>query len=602
MEAAMLIGILGIAVVVLVNALAPRVGVAAPLLLVALGIAISFLPFVEAIEIEPEWILGGILPPLLYAAAVNVPVMEFRRDFQLISGFSVLLVVVSSVVVGVLMSWLIPGLPLPLGIAVGAIVSPTDAVATSIVKRAGISTRVVTVLEGESLLNDASALVLLRSAVAALAATVSVWEVGANFLYAVALAVAIGLGVGKLNVAVSRRLTSATSIVAVSFIVPFAAYLPAEQLGASGLVASVTAGLVTGFGAPRALSPETRLTSDAVWRTIELLLESAIFLVMGLELFGLVEDVLDGHDSIGVALGLGAVAATAVIIVRAVFVASSLALLARRERRAAGGRERRGQMQERLANGEPAFDDARAEEFRKRLEADPRRAARHAEQVERMKADPERAARRVGQLQRLIDRRIADIDYLAAEHFGWREGMLLVWAGMRGAVTLAAAQSLPVDVPHRSLLILIAFVVAAGTLIIQGGTLSPLARRLGLDGRGGADDREQRIALQTEIHQAALDRLADPALVRADGSPYSTVVVDGVRKAMMMAAPVADPEDEGTLDQQAETLSLRLDLIEAERRALLDLREVGTYPSALLDDLLRRLDADQLGLKLRRID
>lgn len=602
MEAAMLIGILGIVVVVLVNALAPRVGVAAPLLLVALGIAISFLPFVNAIEIEPEWILGGILPPLLYAAAVNVPVMEFRRDFQLISGFSVLLVVVSAVVVGFLMSWLIPGLPLPLGIALGAIVSPTDAVATSIVKRAGISTRVVTVLEGESLLNDASALVLLRSAIAALAATVSLWEVGANFLYAVALAVAIGFGIGKLNVAVSRKLTSATSIVAVSFIVPFAAYLPAEQFGASGLVASVTAGLVTGFGAPRALSPETRLTSDAVWRTIELLLESAIFLIMGLELFGLVQDVLEERDNLWVAVGLGAVAATAVIAVRAVFVASSLALLARRESRAADGRERLGEIQERLASGEPAFDNERAEEFRKRLEADPRRAARHAEQVERMKADPERTAKRVGQLQRMIDRRIADIDYLAAERFGWREGTLLVWAGMRGAVTLAAAQSLPVDVPHRSLLILIAFVVAAGTLILQGGTLSPLARRLGLDGRGSGDDREQRIALQTDIHQAALDRLADPELTRADGSPYSATVVNLVRKALTMSAPVADPEDEGTLEQQAETLALRLDLIQAERKALLDLRDVGSYPSALLDDLLRRLDADQLGLQLRRID
>ncbi len=597
MEAAMLIGIAGIVLVVVVNALAPRVGVAAPLLLVALGTLISFLPFVEAIEIHPEWILGGILPPLLYAAAVNVPVMEFRRDFQLISGFSVLLVVVSAVIVGFLMTWLIPDLPLPLGIALGAIVSPTDAVATSIVKRAGISTRVVTVLEGESLLNDASALVLLRSAVAALAASVSLWEVGANFLYAVAVAVALGFGVGKLNVTVSRRLTSATSIVAVSFIVPFAAYLPAEQLGASGLVASVTAGLVTGFGAPRALSPETRLTSDAVWRTIELLLESAIFLVMGLELFGLVQDVLDGHDNLWVALGLGAVAATAVIAVRTVFVTSSLALLARRERRAADGRERLGELQERLAAGKPAFDSERAEEFRKKLDAEPRLA----ERVERMKADPERAAKRVGQLRRMIDRRIADIDYLAAEHFGWREGTLLVWAGMRGAVTLAAAQSLPVDVPHRSLLILIAFVVAAGTLLVQGGTLSAVASRLGLDGRGASDDREQRIALQAEIHQAALDRL-DGGLTRADGSPYSPEVVEVVRNAMTMAAPGGDPEEDGTLEQQAETLALRLDLIEAERRALLGLREVGSYPSALLDDQLRRLDADQLGLQLRRID
>ena len=191
METALLIGMAGIALVVLVTAFAPKVGVAPPLLLVVLGIGISLLPVVEPIEIEPEWILVGILPPLLYSAATNIPAMEFRRDFGLISGFSVLLVVVSAVSVGFVMSWLIPDLPLPLGIALGAIVSPTDAVATSIVKKAGISTRMATVLEGESLLNDASALVLLRSAVAAAGTAVTIWQVGLDFLYAVAVAVGL---------------------------------------------------------------------------------------------------------------------------------------------------------------------------------------------------------------------------------------------------------------------------------------------------------------------------------------------------------------------------------------------------------------------------
>lgn len=567
METALLVGIAGIALVVAVTTLAPRVGVAAPLLLVVLGIGISYLPFVEAIEIEPEWILGGILPPLLYAAAVNVPAMEFRRDFRLISAYSVVLVVVSALGVGFLMTWLIPGLPLPLGIALGAIVSPTDAVATSIVQRAGVSTRMVTVLKGESLLNDASALVLLKSAVAATAASVSLVQVGLNFVYSVVLAVAIGFAVGRLNLLLRSRIAMTSANVAISLIMPFVAYLPAEHLGASGLVATVTAGLVTGIGSAKVLSAETRLASDAVWSTIELVLESTIFLIMGLELFALVEDLLDVHGSLGLALGLGAIAATAVIAVRVVFIAASLWLLSRRSRRAPEGRERLEAIQERLAGAPPEFA----------------------------------ATPRMGRMQRLLDRRLADLDYLADEHFGPKEGVVLVWAGMRGAITLAAAQSLPLGTPQRSLLILIAFVVAAGTLIIQGGTLLPLARWLGLTARNANEDLEQRFILKTELAAAAHARLDDPDLTRADGTPYSPEVVEKVRKGLIAAALDPNTLDDEVLGRRADALALRLDLIDAQRRALLDLRDRGTYPTVLLDDQLQRLDADQLGLQLRRL-
>ncbi|HEU5487091.1 MAG TPA: cation:proton antiporter, partial [Microlunatus sp.] len=127
------IAMIGIVAVVAVNVIAPRIKVASPLLLVLLGIAISFLPMVAPVEIEPEWILGGVLPPLLYSAAVNMPTMDFRRDLRTISAFSVLLVIGSAVIIGYVMSSLIPGIGLATGIALGAILSPTDAVATSIV-------------------------------------------------------------------------------------------------------------------------------------------------------------------------------------------------------------------------------------------------------------------------------------------------------------------------------------------------------------------------------------------------------------------------------------------------------------------------------------
>ncbi len=205
-----LVAIVGVVAVVAVTALAPRLGVAAPLLLVTMGLATSLLPFVDRVTVPPEWILGGVLPPLLYSAAVNTPTMEFRRDFRLISLFSVVLVAVSAVTIGLLATWLVPGLPLGIGIALGAIVSPTDAVATSIVRQAGVAPRLVTVLDGESMLNDASALVLLRSAVAAVGVSVSLWEVALSFVWAVAAAVGIGYVVGRVNLAVRSRIGQVT--------------------------------------------------------------------------------------------------------------------------------------------------------------------------------------------------------------------------------------------------------------------------------------------------------------------------------------------------------------------------------------------------------
>ncbi|MFC6345164.1 cation:proton antiporter, partial [Nocardioides hankookensis] len=174
-----------------VTAFASRLGVAAPLLLVVVGVVASLLPGVPEVDIDPEWVLIGVLPPLLYSASVSMPAMDFRRDFTAIGSLSVVLVVVSAVVVGAFLAAVVPGIELRTGIALGAIISPTDAVATTIVKRLGVSPRVIAVLQGESLLNDATALVLLRSAVAATA--FSVWGVAWDFVLAVVVAVAIGL-------------------------------------------------------------------------------------------------------------------------------------------------------------------------------------------------------------------------------------------------------------------------------------------------------------------------------------------------------------------------------------------------------------------------
>ncbi|MCO5175423.1 MAG: sodium:proton antiporter [Thermomicrobiales bacterium] len=288
--------VIGVIAIVLITTISPKFGIAAPLILVVLGAAVGLLPFIPAIHIEPEWILGGVLPPLLYSAAVNTPTMGFRRDLWTISVFAVLLVIASAVSVGFLLTWLVPDLPLSIGIAVGAVVSPTDAVATGIVRRSGVSTRIINVLDGEALFNDATALVLLRSAIAAVAASVSLWNVATDFLYSLAIAILIGVVVGRLNVSLRSRIPDTASNVAFSLTVPFLAAIPAEHIGASGLVAAVVAGLITGQRRPKRLSSEVRIAESAVWETISHILESGIFLVMGLQLYTLIVDMRATSD------------------------------------------------------------------------------------------------------------------------------------------------------------------------------------------------------------------------------------------------------------------------------------------------------------------
>lgn len=576
--------VIGVLVIVAVTSVAYRLGVAAPLLLLVIGVGVSLLPAVPTITVAPGVILAVVLPPLLYSGAVNLPAMDFRRDLTTISALSVGLVVVSAVVVGFVVSAVLPGLGLAAGIALGAVVSPTDPVATRIVRSHRVSPRVVTVLEGESLLNDASALVLLRSAVAAAAVSVSAARVAGDFLRAVAIAVVVGWLVGKAALWARSHLRPATAGVAVSLVVPYVAYLPAEHLGGSGLVAAVAAGLVMGTGAPRHLRAEDRMTEQAVWRTLELLLESAVFLLMGLELFGLLEDLRGARGDLSTALLLGVLTGALVIAVRAAFVAPSLWLLHRRTVRVTQQRDRLAAFEVRLDNAVP-----------------PRGRDRSAPDVPTAR-QAERARGRAQALLSTVRRRIADIDYIAAEPFGWREGALLVWAGMRGAITLAAAQSLPASTPHRSTLVLVAFVVAAGTLLTQGGTLPALIRWLRLGRAVDPDERTDSEALHAELTRSAVARLDDPALRRPDGQPYSPDTVTRVRRVAAAVLRRADPADEertAALAASSEEHELRLDLVATQRATLLHLRDEGTYGSAALTEQLRILDAEQIGLELR---
>ncbi|WP_330446520.1 cation:proton antiporter [Kocuria rhizophila] len=260
MDELTLLAVAAVVLVVAVTSISDRVGVAAPIVLVVLGVGLSLVPGVPTVTMEPDVVLSVVLPLLLYAAAVNMPATDFRRDLGSITALSVVLVVVSAFAVGLFLWWLLPGPGLAAAVALGAVVSPPDAVAaTSIGKRLGLPNRLVTILEGEGLVNDATALVMLRSAVVATSGAISVGGVLADFAYAVVVAVLIGLAVGWLSVQVRARLDQPVTSTAISLVVPFIAFIPAEHVGASGVLSVVVAGLVTGIRAPRRLSSQARV-------------------------------------------------------------------------------------------------------------------------------------------------------------------------------------------------------------------------------------------------------------------------------------------------------------------------------------------------------
>lgn len=528
-----------------------RLGIASPLFLVAIGVAASFLPVFSEVRIEPGWILAGVLPPLLYSSAVSMPAMNFRREFGAISGLSVVLVVGSSLVLGVFFTLVIPGLDFAWGVALGAIVSPTDAVATSIIKKLPVSKRVVAMLDGESLLNDATALVILRTAVVAVAASFSFWGAVGAFAYAVVIAVVIGLLVGWLNLAVRRRVNDSTVNTVISFAVPFIAAVPAELLGASGLVAAVVAGLVTGIRAPRELSAQNRLSDTQNWRTVELVLEGAVFLTMGLQIKSIVTNVQDDHAGIGVAavIAVGALALT--ILIRAIYVSALLRSLTSRARHGEKMQAQLKGMQERMGTPEgkqQSFDEVNS----RRKPASERDLAVFA---------------------RRVTQGLADIEYFRREPLGWREGTAVVWAGMRGAVTVAAAQSLPEGIPMRSVLVFIAYTVAALSLLLQGGTIGPLLRRIA-----------------PKVDQAAVDANAEGERER---------IIELMRTSSEALPAPARAEGVPTPEYLALAQDHYLAVLSAQRSALLDARDNGTFDADVLASALESLDASQIAIEIR---
>ncbi len=306
---------------------ARRAGRSAPLVLVVVGVVASLVPGVPEYRLDPEVVLIGVLPPLLYAAALRTSLVDVRANRQAIGILAVGAVIFTTIVVGIVAWTLLPTVSLAAGLALGAIVAPPDAVAaTTIGRRVGMPRRLVSILEGESLLNDATALVSLRTATAAITTAIGVWTVFGDFVLAVAGGLAVGIASAALLAAIRKGVTDPVLDTTISFIAPFLAYLPAEAIHASGVLAVVVTGLILGHKSPVLQSASSRLSEQTNWRTVQFVLENAVFLIIGLQVPDTIRAAWDsevGHDRV-VLLCVTVLLAT--IAARAVWVYGATAI------------------------------------------------------------------------------------------------------------------------------------------------------------------------------------------------------------------------------------------------------------------------------------
>ena len=502
-----------VSTVLLVTALCRRLPIPAPLLLLLVGAVVSYEPWFPLPELIAEMALFGFLPPLLYAAAVNTSLVDFRANLKAIGWLSIGFVLFCAVGVALVIMGLLP-VPFAAAFAVGAIVAPPDAVAAVAVARsAGLPRRVVTILEGESLLNDATALVSLRTAVAALGAAVTFWEVGQDFLLAVIVGPLAGFVVAKLSIWLFRVITEPVMSTTLTFLIPFAAYALAETFHASGVLAVVVAGLMVGHVTPTMHSATARVSTWLNWTTIQYVLENTVFLLIGLH----THEVLAAASEYPVS-NLTIVLASLAVLVSVIGLRIVYVMVVRP----------------------------------------------------------------------FLSPRLHPLS--------WQEGLIISWAGMRGVVTLAAALTLPAETPLRPVLLLIALVTVAGTLLIHGLTLPWLTRRLGVRGPDPREDALQEAMVTQRSINAGLDALKNAA------EPGDEELVKRLKATAKQRIDLA--WDRLGQDDRNETRGrayrrLRLAGIAGEREKLLEIRDRGFADHEVLSSLLSELDVEEATLENR---
>lgn len=308
-------------ILITLSAFADKIKLPYPILLVVVGLIIGFVPFLPNLDLDPDIVFLVFLPPLLYDAAAKTSWHDFKREIGTISALAISLVFFTTIAIAVTAHFLIPGFSWPLAFVLGAVVSPPDAVAAAgITKGLGLNRKVITIIEGESLVNDASALIAYKYAVAAaISGTFVLWKAGLEFLWVAAGGVLVGLIIGYLLVYAHKKINNnATVETSLTLLTPFVAYLLAEHYHMSGVLSVVTAGLFISWRSREVFSSETRLQTKVVWDTIIFLLNGIIFILIGLQMPVIVQDLK--ADTIAELVGYGLIVSLVTIGIRILWV------------------------------------------------------------------------------------------------------------------------------------------------------------------------------------------------------------------------------------------------------------------------------------------
>lgn len=514
-----------LAAIVAFGLVAQRLALPAPALFVLGGLAIALVPGLPPVAFEPHLIFTIFVPPLLYRAALLASWRDLRANFRPIALLSVGLVVFTTVVVGLAAHAVVPGLPLGSAFALGALVSPPDAAAaTAFLRQLVVPRRITTILEGESLVNDATAIIAYRMAVAAVVGgTFSLGAASLAFLRVGTLGVAVGLVVGVFVGWLRQRIHAPEIEATISLLTPFAAFLPAEALGVSGVLAVVTTGLYLARLGPRILAPDSRIQTEGMWGVVGFVLEGLTFIFVGLELRQVL-GMLGAYSNEELVSAVGMVSLTTLAARLAWVFASSYA---------------------------PRW-----------LRLGARRG------------DP---------------------------FVSWRYVFFIGWAGLRGADSLVLALALPIvtaggaPFPGRSLIIFLTYAVILVTLVAQGFSLRPIVNKLGICDTGEMRRLEEAHARE-QASAAALKRL-DELAAGVDGELLAELRSRYGHRQRRFGARVRaerDGSEEGLAQRRRELLQ---ELLEAERTAVLKLRDKGMIGDHVLRLVQRELDLEVLLLE-----
>ena len=512
--------------IVLFGYLAKRLATPYPIVMVVGGLLVSFIPGIPKVSLNPELVFLAVLPPLLYHAAWNTSWREF--SYHLVSIVFLAFGLVTFTVFGVTLAgqWLLPGFDWRVGLVLGAVVAPTDAIAaTTIANRLGLPKRIVDILEGESLLNDATALLALEFGIALLVGGMRpTFTTGSlRLTYLTLVGIAIGLVIGEIVHQIEDRIDDGPIEIALSLLTPYVAYLAADSIRASGVLAVVVCGLYLSRKSSHFYSPTVRLRAGAVWDSLVFILNGFAFVIIGLQLPYVLDAIGDYRPATLLKYGFGF--SVFLIVLRLLWMYPG------------------------------AFF---ANQIRRRL---------------LHQKEPMPSARAI---------------------------FVIGWTGMRGVISLAAAIALPqvlangAPFQQRSMIVFLAFSLILVTLVLQGLTLPPLIRALGLEGTGGlkSEEKEARRAMVG----AALQRLEE---MRAKDAAKSEEVYQDLAQHYQHRLAVLDDSGSGDaagVKFHRRFVSLSRELLQVERRTAIELRRERRISDSLLRELEYELDVSEIRL------